>query len=167
MLSGRLVRSPFILPFILILRLSPLLFLGFGYDFGALDDDAESSELGRAFAKFFGVPPKSAPLVERLGRKWQELQVVLPLARRIPAPGSAQERAARKTMERIGRGLLREAKANAAANEIKSGTEARDLLSVLVRANLAEAERDRLTDEEVMGREWIVFLLLSYDREHG
>ncbi|KAI4293824.1 cytochrome P450 [Schizophyllum commune Loenen D] len=125
---------------------------GFGYDFGALDDDAESSELGRAFAKFFGVPPKSAPLIERLGRKWQDIQVVLPLARWIPAPGSAQERAARVTMERIWRGLLREAKANAAANEIKSGTEARDLLSVLVRANLAEAERDRLTDEEVMGQ---------------
>ncbi|KAI5822218.1 cytochrome P450 [Schizophyllum commune Tattone D] len=125
---------------------------GFGYDFGALDDDAESSELGRAFAKFFGVPPKSAPLIERLGRKWREIQVVLPLARLIPAPGASQERAARKTMERIGRGLLAEAKANAAANEIKSGTEARDLLSVLVRANLAESERDRLTDEEVVGQ---------------
>ncbi|KAI5888126.1 cytochrome P450 [Schizophyllum commune H4-8] len=55
-------------------------------------------------------------------------------------------------MERIGRGLHAEAKVNAAANEIKSGTEARDLLSVLVRANLAVSQRDRLTDEEVMGQ---------------
>uniref|UniRef100_D8PU78 Cytochrome P450 n=1 Tax=Schizophyllum commune (strain H4-8 / FGSC 9210) TaxID=578458 RepID=D8PU78_SCHCM len=125
---------------------------GFGYDFGALDDDAESSELARAFAKFFSVPPKSAPFIERFGRKWQDLQVVFPLLRWIPAPGSGQEQAARATMERIGRGLLAEAKANAAANEIKSGTEARDLLSVLVRANLAESQRDRLTDEEVMGQ---------------
>jgi hypothetical protein len=59
--------------------------------------------------------------------------------------------AARATMDRVGRELLDQSKA---AGE-KSGT-ARDLLSVLVRANTSEdvPAHQRMSDEDVLAREF-------------
>lgn len=61
--------------------------------------------------------------------------------------------AARRTMQRIGRGLLAESKAGVAAHE-KGGAASRDLLSLLVRANTAKdlPERQRMSDADVLAR---------------
>lgn len=66
-------------------------------------------------------------------------------------------------MDRIGGQLLSEAKAAAVTDNEKSGGKARDLLSLLVRANTAVSipESARMSDKEVLSREDLCFRYLE------
>jgi hypothetical protein len=73
---------------------------------------------------------------------------------------------AKAKMNRIGAQLLRESKAAIAANDVggmieKHALQGRDLLSLLIRANLATdiSEHQKLSDDEVLARELIDRLL--------
>ncbi|KAL1726664.1 cytochrome P450 [Schizophyllum commune] len=128
---------------------------GFGYDFHALDDEAESNELSRAFAILIGGPQKQGSWLDRVGNLLRDLQPIFPVLRLIPTPGDYALRTARRTMARIGRQLLAEAKAKAMAiKQEKDDLESRprDLLSLLVRANLAESAKGRMSDEDVLAQ---------------
>ncbi|KAL1716783.1 cytochrome P450 [Schizophyllum commune] len=128
---------------------------GFGYDFNALDGQAESNELSRAFATLIGGPQTQDTWLERAGNLLRDLQPIFPVLRLIPTPGDHALRTARSTMARIGRQLLAEAKAKAMAiKQEKDGLRSRprDLLSLLVRANLAESAKGRMSDEDVLAQ---------------
>ncbi|KAL1716765.1 cytochrome P450 [Schizophyllum commune] len=121
---------------------------GFGYDFNTLDNGEEANELSRAFSTLFGAPPSS--------RHWMLLQAWIPPLRLIPGRGEKAEKMAKATMNRIGRELLAQARAEAEHAE-KTGSsdfKGRDLFSVLVRANMATdlPERLRMSDEDVLSQ---------------
>ncbi|KAI4293823.1 cytochrome P450 [Schizophyllum commune Loenen D] len=128
---------------------------GFGYDFHALDGEAESNELSRAFATLIGGPQMRGTWLERAGNLFRDLQPIFPVLRLILAPGEQALHTARATMDRIGRRLLEEAKAKAISSkgeEEASASRPRDLLSLLVRANLAESLKGRMSDEDVLAQ---------------
>ncbi|KAL1757846.1 cytochrome P450 [Schizophyllum commune] len=128
---------------------------GFGYDFNALDGEAESNELSRAFATLIGGPQKQGSWLDRVGNLLRDLQPIVPVLRLLPAPGDGALRTARGTMDRIGRQLLEEAKAKAIVSKGEEGeaqSKPRDLLSLLVRANLAESAKGRMSDEDVLAQ---------------
>ncbi|KAL1691578.1 cytochrome P450 [Schizophyllum commune] len=128
---------------------------GFGYDFNALDGEAESNELSRAFATLIGGPQKQDTWLERAGNLLRDLQPIFPTLRLVPTPGEEALRTARETMDRIGRQLLEEAKAIAnvsQAEEEEAQSKPRDLLSLLVRANMAEPAKRRMSAEDVLAQ---------------
>ena len=73
-----------------------------------------------------------------------------------PEAGDAEGKKASSTMSRIGRELLSNSKAAVSQNESleKDTWKTRDLLSLLVRANVATdlAESQRMLDEDVLAR---------------
>ncbi|EAU81974.2 cytochrome P450 [Coprinopsis cinerea okayama7 len=121
---------------------------GFSYQFNALSNDPEKNELNRAFAKIFNTNSQVSlsVIVPRL----------IPALRWIPVENDAETRQARQTMDRIGRELLDSSKAKLA----KSGTvekdslRSKDLLTLLLRANMATdlPEHQRMSDEDVLAQ---------------
>jgi hypothetical protein len=71
-----------------------------------------------------------------------------------PTDGDAEIKRAQQTMSRIGKQLLRDNKAANEKTTEKSSWKARDLLSILVRANMATdlPEHQRMSDEDVLDR---------------
>ncbi|TRM55491.1 cytochrome P450 [Schizophyllum amplum] len=122
---------------------------GFGYDFNTLDDGEESNELSRAFSVLFGAPGGAS-------RYWFMLQSRIPVLRPFKSMGDTPEKHASRTMDRIGRKLLKDARTEAEQAE-KAGSsdfKGRDLFSVLVRANMATdlPDRLRMSDEDVLAQ---------------
>ncbi|KAG5639166.1 hypothetical protein H0H81_006070 [Sphagnurus paluster] len=101
---------------------------GFNYHFDALSGDPEKNELNEAFATMFkaGTKMSKTEQDEKLGP-------------------------ARKTMSRIGNELLRESKASI---QEKSAWKTRDLLSLLVKSNMATdvPEQQRMSEEDVLAQ---------------
>jgi cytochrome P450 len=132
---------------------------GFGYDFDALARPADDpNELGAAFATL--IASGNSPLT-------LALLGVLPGSPSLPTRSDAARRRARAIMDRIGRQLIAERKATAAyvvtsrAGRVRSwvcsasgkaDAGGRDLLSLLVRANMSENAAQRLSDDEILAR---------------
>ncbi|KAH7101315.1 cytochrome P450 [Auriculariales sp. MPI-PUGE-AT-0066] len=116
---------------------------GFGYDFDALNEHGPPNELNEAFTNVFSTA--QAPNI------WIILRAFLPFLRIIPNKRERETRAARATMDRIGRQLVTEKKHALAAGEKGAG---RDILSLLIQANMDKDLPDnvRMSDEEVMGQ---------------
>lgn len=66
--------------------------------------------------------------------------------------------ASQATMRRIGLGLLRESRQKILDGSSADSVASRDLLSLLVRANMAKdiSEAQRLSEEDVLARKWLV-----------
>ncbi|KAJ6529281.1 cytochrome P450 [Mycena capillaripes] len=118
---------------------------GFNYNFNSLGAE-QPTELAKAFAAISQASTKLSAL--------HILQALVPALRVIPTKFQTTSRTSQETMARIGRQILRESK-----NEMtESGTfeqgRARDLLSLLVRANTAKdiPEGQRLSEEEVLAQ---------------
>ncbi|KAG0146478.1 hypothetical protein CROQUDRAFT_77651 [Cronartium quercuum f. sp. fusiforme G11] len=120
---------------------------GFGYKFGALDGDESSSKLGEAFQKLsiLGSEPRR-PVKMVLG---DLLRTVPPSLLPYKLTSMRIIKASLSTMEAECRALLAKKKAEAAAGGSLIG---KDLISVLVRANIAASGKDCLSDEEVIGQ---------------
>ncbi|QRV84540.1 cytochrome P450 family protein [Ceratobasidium sp. AG-Ba] len=117
---------------------------GFDYHFNALENDHD--ELAIAFAKIFDAGPQFTVL--------GILKGLFPALRVIPDQRSRILQANMAIMQRIGTKLVADKKA-ALEQEIKTGTTAqsRDLLTLLIKANMAcESEDSRMTDSEVLGQ---------------
>ncbi|PPQ72758.1 hypothetical protein CVT24_012798 [Panaeolus cyanescens] len=116
---------------------------GFNYNFNALTHPDED-ELSRAFATTLMAPQSmSLALMVKLtipGFSW------------LPAEGDAETRDAKKIMDNIARKLLSDSKA--ALNVDKTSTGSKDLLSLLVRANMSTEipESQRMSDEDVLAQ---------------
>jgi vacuolar-type H+-ATPase subunit D/Vma8 len=62
----------------------------------------------------------------------------------------------RAAMDRAGQELLRKKKAELMEGGEKGQHQARDLISLLLKANMAADESQRITDEDILARGWLV-----------
>ncbi|KII91537.1 hypothetical protein PLICRDRAFT_173371 [Plicaturopsis crispa FD-325 SS-3] len=122
---------------------------GFNYTFDSLS--ARRNELNEAFSALFRGQSLGLLFI---------LQLWIPILRLIPTHHKRVVAEAQKTMGRIGRELLASAKAALISSQkdglsqSQSQTGARDVLSLLVRANVEEGAGNRavMTDEDVLAQ---------------
>ncbi|KAH7907833.1 cytochrome P450 [Hygrophoropsis aurantiaca] len=127
---------------------------GFNYEFNSLDTSVKKNEINEAIGMIV-----SAGIA---GDVLSMLQLWLPPLRAIPTDLGRKITVAQQAMERIGRELLRDAKAAVMASQRdekkgiveKRSVQGRDLLSLLVRANMATdiPDNQKLSDEEVLAQ---------------
>ncbi|KAF8834502.1 cytochrome P450 [Paxillus ammoniavirescens] len=125
---------------------------GFNYDIDALSATEKPNELNVAFTTVLGA-------LEKLNIFFA-LQAWVPPLRLIPNDRARKVRAAQCTMERISKELLAKAKAATFAGATDKGgieksiVQGRDLLTLLVKANMATdiPENQRLSDDDVLAQ---------------
>jgi len=124
---------------------------GFHYKFDSLDMDRKPNELHEAFSTAF----RSA---EQLNI-FAVLKAWFPLLRVFPSDRETKETRALQVMHRIGTELLNESKAAVVASALEKGSsvekhKARDLLSLLIRANMATdlPDNQRIEDVDVLAQ---------------
>ncbi|KAI0316032.1 cytochrome P450 [Amylostereum chailletii] len=126
---------------------------GFNYSFDALNTTGKPNELNEAVKQaFFFTEPSFFDII----------QSIFPVARIIPTRTNRAVKAARRTMDRVGRQLLAEMKEAVRAASTTSGDvkverknfQRKDLLSLLVKANMATdlPESGRMSDEDVLAQ---------------
>ncbi|KAI0373446.1 cytochrome P450 [Pilatotrama ljubarskyi] len=125
---------------------------GFNYDFHALNSDDKPTELGVAFRSLF-----ANSNVSLLGRLIAAFPI---LFRRLPAERARNMREASKVIFNVGMQLVKEKKAvveRSASEKHLDGVErkdlqGRDLLTLLIRANMAKdlPGNQKLSDEQVV-----------------
>ncbi|KAJ7622150.1 cytochrome P450 [Roridomyces roridus] len=122
---------------------------GFNYEFNALNEEGRTSELNQVFTQLFHSPNSERYNAFRLA------QARIPILRFFPVPGGRMLRNARMKMQSIGRRIVAESlEALRAAEGSKSLGAKRDLLSVLLRANVSPVvpESQRMTEEEAIAQ---------------
>ncbi|KAJ7240613.1 cytochrome P450 [Mycena haematopus] len=123
---------------------------GFNYNFRSLGADSESTrdELHEAFATISASQFQSG-VFDILKGQFAFLRSILPNTRVDNIINSSQA-----TMRRIGQGLLHESRQKIAEGKSADSVALRDLLSLLVRANMAKeiSEAQRLSEEDVLAQ---------------
>lgn len=117
---------------------------GFNYTFDLLTN--KKSEVNDAFETMFNTDLLThLPILSIL-------KAIFPIFRLIPFDQNTRMKQAQDTMARIGNQLLRESKAQAAGTSEEQSS--RDLLSLLVRANMATdvPESQRMSDKDVLAQ---------------
>ncbi|KAJ3480235.1 hypothetical protein NLI96_g8502 [Meripilus lineatus] len=126
---------------------------GFGYEFNALNPSGEVNPLGQALNEILssGTPTSIAGLMSGL----------IPAFQHLPTKRARKTKAARETMLKIGTKLVAERKALILAASTNKDTkvsskdlDGRDLLTLLMKANMASdiPESQKLSDEEVVSQ---------------
>ncbi|KAF9219209.1 cytochrome P450 [Gyrodon lividus] len=141
-----------IMPWLSRMTLDVIGLAGFNYDFDALNANEKPNELNEAFSTMFTATQKLSI--------FPVLQAWISPLRLIPSDRARKIQVAQRTMARIGKELLTTAKAAARSGatekgEIeKSSLQGRDLLTLLVKANMATdiPESQRLSDEDVLAQ---------------
>ncbi|KAF8131022.1 cytochrome P450 [Boletus edulis] len=141
-----------IIPWLSRMTLDAIGLAGFNYNFDALNANEKPNELNEAFNTVNEVMQKMTTL--------SILQAWFPLFRILPSDRARTTKISTRTMNRIGRELLSEAKAAARESATEKGEiekknlHGRDLLSLLVKANMATdiPESQRLCDEDVLAQ---------------
>jgi hypothetical protein len=137
--------------------------LGFNYKFNALNSDTQQNELNSAFRAIFKASTKITfiPILRALFPPLRFLvrfalsHISIALYSSQPTDRDAGIKQSQRTMSLIGNQLLRESKAANEYSTEKNSWKARDLLSLLVRANMATdlPEHQRMSDKDVLDRE--------------
>ncbi|KAF8127233.1 cytochrome P450 [Boletus edulis] len=136
---------------------------GFNYNFDSLNANEKPNELNGAFSTMVDANQSLSILTI--------LRARLPPSHILPNDRARRIQVARRTMARIGNELLSDAKAAAHASATEKGEieknslHGRDLLSLLVKANMATdiPESQRLSDEDVLARTFSPLRNLSFD----
>ncbi|CAE7112068.1 unnamed protein product [Rhizoctonia solani] len=117
---------------------------GFGYDFCSLENE-DQDELSKAFAELFN-----------LNRHINILVVIKGLVGHILGIGTEDFRrfkASKATIHRIGTNLVQDKKTQLQGDVQGEELHGRDLLTLLIKSNLAETDsRQAMTDKEVLGQ---------------
>ncbi|KIO34090.1 hypothetical protein M407DRAFT_64608 [Tulasnella calospora MUT 4182] len=124
---------------------------GFDYEFNTLTE-GEKNELVLAFMELFA-PAQGPPFLALLSN-------FIPFLRMLPTKRARASAHSKEVMARIGKQLVQDKRAAVVAATSGSGgvekktVVGRDLLSVLIKANMARDVKDseRMSDEEVMGQ---------------
>ncbi|CAK5272001.1 unnamed protein product [Mycena citricolor] len=123
---------------------------GFGYQFQALQTHGkEEAELSTVLRQLFHSPKAN------LYRSIQMAQIVVPALKLLPLPGSYVTLVAQTRLRAIGKTLLNDSKAESAAiSDAKQFNRGRDLLSLLIKANMSNEipTSQRLSDDEVIAQ---------------
>ncbi|KAJ7176232.1 cytochrome P450 [Mycena crocata] len=125
------------------------LLAGFDYQFNTLDTSGKPNELNDVFTALFHGPRAA------LWGLIRQVQGVYPLLALLPLPGGNKLREGRAKMDSIGAQIVADRKAEIKASEGEKGVPSgRDLLSVLLKANMAAniPESQRLSDTEVIAQ---------------
>ncbi|KAJ2921253.1 hypothetical protein H1R20_g15838, partial [Candolleomyces eurysporus] len=121
---------------------------GFNYQFNALANGEEQNELNRAFSAIFSSNMEFSIITF--------LRLGFPSLRWVPEMKDDGSKQARATMDRVGRELLESSKKNlqTSGKVEKSALKGRDILTLLLRANMATdvPEHQRMSDEEVLAQ---------------
>ncbi|KAF8554640.1 cytochrome P450 [Imleria badia] len=141
-----------VMPWLSRMTLDAIGLAGFNYDFDALNANEKPNELNEAFSTMIAAGQRLSIL--------PMLQARFPPFRILPSDRARRIQVAKSTMARIGKELLSGAKATARASatgkgEIeKNSLHGRDLLTLLVKANMATdiPESQRLSDEDVLAQ---------------
>ncbi|PCH37082.1 cytochrome P450 [Wolfiporia cocos MD-104 SS10] len=125
---------------------------GFNYSFDALNASGKANELNKAFQELFGKATNKPSI-------FAMLRYLIPPLRLIPTPPTRRVDAAVRVMRRIGMELVTEKKAEVIRdmrnpNEKQDGLRSRDLLTLLIKANMAVDldPSQRLSDEDVLSQ---------------
>ncbi|KAG8735670.1 hypothetical protein FRC10_010286 [Ceratobasidium sp. 414] len=118
---------------------------GFDYHFNSLANEDED-ELAKAFAKIFQAGQELTPS--------SFLKNFIPGLRLLPDARSERLKTNKEIMNRIGKRLVEEKKAALTEEQkIGSAAQGRDLLTLLIKSNMAyENEGQRMSNEEVLGQ---------------
>lgn len=135
---------------------------GFDYSFDSLKSSADApNELSQAFASLL----RRAEVINM----WTVLTTYVPILRILPVKQEREFAYAKSVMRRIGSQLITEKKAqilnsNTSGEVEKASIQDRDLLSLLIRANMAKdlPESQQLSDEEILGQ-IATFLAAGHD----
>ncbi|KAJ7115674.1 cytochrome P450 [Mycena epipterygia] len=122
---------------------------GFNYQFDALESHGKPDELDQVFTQLLHSPHAQRYTMFRIARS------LMPILRLLPMPGSKVTATARNKMYSIGAQLVSKSKADIlAADGDKTLSGKRDLLSILLKANLATniPENQRLSEAEVIAQ---------------
>ncbi|KAJ7777801.1 cytochrome P450 [Mycena olivaceomarginata] len=123
---------------------------GFNYDFHSLGADSHSTrdELHEAFAKI-SASELNTGLFDILKARFPVFRRILPNTTVDNIINDSQA-----TMRRIGQQLLQDSRQNIAEGKSADSTALRDLLSLLVRANMAKdiSDAQRLSEEDVLAQ---------------
>ncbi|KAJ6567804.1 cytochrome P450 [Mycena sp. CBHHK59/15] len=121
---------------------------GFNYQFNAMESEGKPNELGELFTELLHSPRAQRDAGFRLA------QSTIPILRLLPVPGMTILHATRNKMTSIGSQIV--SKSKAAVQESSDGEKAvkgrRDLLSLLLKANMATNESQRLSEAEVIAQ---------------
>ncbi|CCM03447.1 uncharacterized protein FIBRA_05580 [Fibroporia radiculosa] len=134
---------------------------GFDYDLSALKVDEPPNEFNQAFAAMIG-PSTGKPSIYPI------LRYFVPPVRYLPTQRLGRVKKAKAAMRRIGMQLIQQKKAEIAAamadGNYSKSSRSRDLLTVLLEANLTDdvPEHHRLTDDDVMAQ-IPTFLVAGHD----
>ncbi|KAG8881596.1 hypothetical protein FRB97_009349 [Tulasnella sp. 331] len=141
-----------VLPWLSNTALDMIGLAGFGYKFESLHDS--SNELGSAFRAF----STGISLIKGMGM----LTMFFPSLRRLPIGSNVVNNRSREVMDRVGDQMVKDKKAEVEQLGESSSSEGRDLLGVLIRANLKEHAADRL-DDKTLRAEISTFLLAGHE----
>ncbi|KAJ7025802.1 cytochrome P450 [Mycena alexandri] len=119
---------------------------GFNYQFHGLELDHKPDELSEVFTELFHSPQSNRNTRFRLS------QAMVPILRLVPVPGWKITAEAHRKMTATGSQLVSESKARATAEGEKTVGSGRDLLSLIVKANLFTTESQRLDEAEVIAQ---------------
>ncbi|KAJ7726265.1 cytochrome P450 [Mycena maculata] len=121
---------------------------GFNYQFNAMDPKGRPNELNEVFTKLLHSPQSQRQAALRFAR------ASIPILRIFPLPGKKTVHGARRKMFDIGSKLLSDSKAALKAGGGEKTATGRDLLSIMVTANMSTEipEHQRLTDADVVAQ---------------
>ncbi|KAI0759033.1 cytochrome P450 [Fomes fomentarius] len=123
---------------------------GFNYHFDSLNPDKEPNELSKAFEQIFKRPPSMSIL--------RVLLDVVPVLNVFPDERTRKIKEGRVMAGRIGMQLIKEKKAailsESSAGVEKKDIQGRDILTLLLKANLATdiPDNQRISDDEVLAQ---------------
>ncbi|CUA72791.1 Bifunctional P-450/NADPH-P450 reductase [Rhizoctonia solani] len=133
-----------ILPWLTRATLDIIGLAGFGYDFRSLEDE-DKDELSEAYTELFNSNQDLSVL--------QVLKGLICLALGIHTEDSRRFDANQATINRVGMGLIRDKKAVLQGDAQNEESRGRDLLTLLIKSNLAETDsRQAMSDAEVLGQ---------------
>ncbi|CAE6439875.1 unnamed protein product [Rhizoctonia solani] len=117
---------------------------GFGYDFRSLEDE-DKDELSKAYTELFNSNINISPFIIIKGLVCDFLG--------IPTEDSRRFKANQATVRRIGTELMKDKKGLLQGDSRSEESCGRDLLTLLIKSNLAETDNLRaMSDEEVLGQ---------------
>ncbi|KAG8736241.1 hypothetical protein FRC11_002747, partial [Ceratobasidium sp. 423] len=116
----------------------------FGYDFHSLEHE-DKDELARAYTELFNSNQDLSPFIV--------LQGLICLILGISTEDSRRFKANQATVNRIGTDLIRDKKILLQEDAQSEESRGRDLLTLLIKSNLAETDsRQAMSDDEVLGQ---------------